>query len=253
MSETIFRDDPEAIGPWGTAGMLACLSWFFLFTLGAAGQPHVVTKMMMTRRVEDVRHILPLSVIGYSLTALLWVGIGLAMRTLVLQGEHSPLDDAAWGRGNGFPALGIAWSLTELPENAPGRAEMLQVFRAHMEALTRHQDPTGAWHQVIDKPESYRELTATSMIALAMARGVRLGWLDRAKYDPVIQKAWYALRTRIAPDGGLVDVCTGTGKQKTLRDYYDRPAILGPDPRGGGMALLIATEMERYERFRQAR
>jgi len=167
--------------------------------------------------------------------------------------RHSPLDEAAWGRGNGFPALGIAWSLTEFPENQPGRDEMLQAFRSHMEALARHQDPTGAWHEVIDKPESYRELTATSMIGVAIARGVRLGWLDRAKYDPVIQKAWYALRTRIAPDGGLVDVCTNTGKQKTLRDYYDRTAILGPDPRGGGMSLLFATELERYERSTKGR
>jgi unsaturated rhamnogalacturonyl hydrolase len=101
---------------------------------------------------------------------------------------------------------------------------------------------------VIDKPGSYRELTATCQIGFAMARGVRMGWIDKAKYDPVIQKAWYAARTRMAADGGLVDVCTGTGKQKTLRDYYDRGAILGPDPRGGGMSLLIATEMERYQR-----
>ena len=48
---------------------------------------------------------------------------------------------------------------------------------------------------------------------------------------------------RVSPDGSLVDVCTGTGKQKSLRDYYDRTAILGPDPRGGAMALLIATEV----------
>jgi unsaturated rhamnogalacturonyl hydrolase len=162
--------------------------------------------------------------------------------------RHSPLDDAAWGRGNGFPALGLALSLSELPENHPGRAEMLEAFRRHMQALLPHQDPTGAWHEVIDKPGSYRELTATCQIGFAMARGVRMGWIDKAKYDPVIQKAWYAARTRMAADGGLVDVCTGTGKQKTLRDYYDRGAILGPDPRGGAMSLLISTEMERYQR-----
>jgi hypothetical protein len=40
-----------------------------------------------------------------------------------------------------------------------------------------------------------------------------------------------------------VDVCTGTGKQKSLRDYFDRGAILGPDPRGGAMAFLVATEL----------
>jgi len=34
----------------------------------------------------------------------------------------------------------------------------------------------------------------------------------------------------------------GTGKQKTLRDYFDRPAINGRDDRGGAMGLLFATE-----------
>jgi len=96
---------------------------------------------------------------------------------------------------------------------------------------------------VIDNPASYRELTATSMIAFAMWRGIRNGWLDRSNYEPRVQRAWYAVRARISEDGGLVDVCTGTGKQKSLRDYFDRTAILGPDPRGGAMALLLATEL----------
>ncbi len=165
--------------------------------------------------------------------------------------RHSPLDEAAWGRGNGFPALGLALSLTAMPETHPGRAEMLDAFRAHLEALLPHQDPTGMWHQVIDHPESYRELSSTSMITFAMVRGVRSGWLDRAKYEPVIDKAWYAIRTRIAPTGELVDVCTGTGKQKSLHGYFDRAAIMGHDDRGGAMALMISTEMAYWERERE--
>lgn len=98
MSQTILADDPEAISPWGTLGMIGCLSWYFIFVLGACGQPHVITKLMMTRRVEDARHMLPVSVVGYGVSALLWIGIGLAMRALVLQGLHAELanpDDAA--------------------------------------------------------------------------------------------------------------------------------------------------------------
>jgi len=98
MSETLVRDDPASISPWGTLGMIGCLSWYFVFTLGGAGQPHVITKMMMTRRIQDIRHMLPLSIMGYSLTALLWISIGLAMRALVLQGNHPELaraDEAA--------------------------------------------------------------------------------------------------------------------------------------------------------------
>jgi rhamnogalacturonyl hydrolase YesR len=156
--------------------------------------------------------------------------------------RHSPLDETAWGRGNGFPALGLALALEDMPTDHPGRAEMLVAFQSHLKALLPHQDVTGAWHQVIDHPESYRELTSTCMITYAMIRGVKNGWLDKPTYEPAIDKAWTAIKSRVASDGTLVDVCTGTGKMKSLREYLDRTAILGRDPRGGAMALLIATE-----------
>jgi Na+/proline symporter len=53
---------------------------------------------MMLRRVEDIKKVIPLSILGYSITVLLWLGIGMAMRALVLEGSHPPLaraDDAA--------------------------------------------------------------------------------------------------------------------------------------------------------------
>ena len=63
---------------------------------------------------------------------------------------------------------------------------------------------------------------------------------------PRLQKAWEAVKARIGNDGDtLVDVCTGTGKQASVEDYYRREAILGHDDRGGAMALLLAGEMER--------
>jgi rhamnogalacturonyl hydrolase YesR len=161
--------------------------------------------------------------------------------------RHSPLDQAAWGRGNGFPALGLALSLSYFPPEQPGRAELLRAFRAHVDALSRFQDPTGTWHEVIDVPASYRELTATAMIGFSILRGVRLGWLEKEKYIPFVEKAWYATRSRVAQDGGLVDVCTSTGKQPSLRAYLDRTAILGKDPRGGAMALIFATERARWQ------
>ena len=98
MMEVILKDNAEAAGPWGTLGMLGCLSWFFLFTLGVAGQPHVVTKMMMSRKVEDARRTLPITLLGYTVTALLWIGIGMLMRAVVLndgQAELARADDAA--------------------------------------------------------------------------------------------------------------------------------------------------------------
>lgn len=162
--------------------------------------------------------------------------------------RHSPLDQSAWGRGNGFPALGLALALDDLPKEHSGHEEMLQALRSHLRTLLSHQDVTGAWHQVIDHPESYRELTSTCMITYAMIRGVRRGWLDREQFEPAIRKGWTAIKARVAEDGSLVDVCTGTGKMKSLREYLDRTAILGKDPRGGAMSLLVSTEMAQWEK-----
>jgi unsaturated rhamnogalacturonyl hydrolase len=158
--------------------------------------------------------------------------------------RHSPLCDAAWGRGNGFPALGLALSLSDWPEDHPAFGPLVQEFRNHLAALAPHQDATtGCWHQVIDHPESYAEYSCTCMIGFAMARGLRRSWLPRDAYQPRVDRAWQAIEARTSPTGELVDVCVGTGKQKTLDDYLKRPAIKGRDDRGGAMGLLFAIEL----------
>ncbi|QDV40403.1 Unsaturated rhamnogalacturonyl hydrolase YesR [Stieleria neptunia] len=174
------------------------------------------------------------------------------MQTLCLRDDglyrHSPLNEAAWGRGNGFPALGMALSLSALPADTQAHRVCLNSYRDHLQALKEHQDPTGAWHQVIDREESYREFTSTCMITFAIVRGLRQGWIDAREWTPVVEKSWRAIKSRIGSSGQLVDVCTGTGKQKTVRDYHDRTAILGRDDRGGAMALLVATEIAYWEK-----
>jgi rhamnogalacturonyl hydrolase YesR len=168
------------------------------------------------------------------------------MRKLCLRPDglyrHSPLNEAAWGRGNAFPALGLSWTLLRLPASHPGYAELLENFRGLMATLSKFQDSDGMWHQVVDRPDSYAEFSATAMIATAMKRGVVHGWLDKS-YEPRIQAAWRAILVRSGAGGALVDVCESTGKQKSVEDYFNRAASFGKDARGGGMALLLATEL----------
>lgn len=164
--------------------------------------------------------------------------------------RHSPVaDDAtAWGRGNGFVILGLALTLSELPENSPDFREVLKLYRDHLAAMMPHQDELGMWHQVIDHPESYREYTVSCMTAFAIVRGLRRGWIDRSNFEPALERTWLSIKQRTTPGGALVDVCAGTGKMKSLREYLDRPAILGTDDRGGAMALLLCTELAYAER-----
>jgi unsaturated rhamnogalacturonyl hydrolase len=155
--------------------------------------------------------------------------------------NHATDGPAAWGRGNGFAAFGLMEALTAMPAAQPSRAAVLAIFQKQMKGLAAWQAPDGMWREIIDRPGAYREETATAMIMTAMARGVRLGWLDRS-YAPAIDRAWRALAAHIVDDGGLVDVCTGTGAGPTARYYFDRPAIEGADDRGGAMALVAAME-----------
>lgn len=159
--------------------------------------------------------------------------------------QHSPLDPdhTAWGRGNGFPALGLALSLSDMPANSPHLPAMAAAYRDHLLSMIDHQDEMGMWHQIVDHPESYREFTSTCMTTFAIVRGLRNNWLDRQTFEPFVQRAWESIKCRIGPDGKLVDVCTGTGKQKNRRAYYDRTAILGKDDRGGAMAMMVSTEL----------
>jgi unsaturated rhamnogalacturonyl hydrolase len=155
---------------------------------------------------------------------------------------HATNGPHAWGRGNGFAALGLTEVLTALPASHPMRSRVLDVYRRHMAGLLNAQAPDGMWRQVVDEPGAYREQTVTAMVLSAMARGRRLGWLDQT-YAPVIERAWRGLLAHITEDGGVVDVCTGTGAGPTKRYYLDRAAISGPDDRGGAMALLAAMEV----------
>jgi len=90
-SETLWRMDPEFIGPWGTRGPLTALSWWLLFAIGAAGQPHAITKFLMVKNVGDLKWGALFAGLCYALLSLLWMSIGLAMRVLVETGAQAPL------------------------------------------------------------------------------------------------------------------------------------------------------------------
>jgi len=156
---------------------------------------------------------------------------------------HAVEGPHAWGRGNGFALLGVTEALTHLPNDWPDRAKVLDIYRKHVMALAKLQSDDGSWRQVVDEPQSYRELTVTAMTVASMARGVARSWIDRATFEPIINRGWTAVAARVNPDGTVKDVCSGTGAQPTKEYYLNRPAINGADDRGGAMALLAAVEV----------
>ncbi len=169
------------------------------------------------------------------------------MQKLVLRPDglyrHSPATQAAWARGNGFPAIGLALSLPHFPKDHPELPRLVQSFQAHMKTLAGYQDRDGLWRNVVDYPGAFAEVSATAMIGFSMLQGVRHGWLPAAEYQPIVDKAWLAVLGHTGPEGHMVDACESTLKLKTVDEYLHRAALLGPDPRAGAMAMMFAVSM----------
>lgn len=97
ISRTILATDPGFLGPWGTVPPLAALSFFFVFGLGALGQPHVIHKFYMLKDPARLKWYPLVMTAALLLALLLYFGVGVAMKAHVLSGRIPPLanpDDA---------------------------------------------------------------------------------------------------------------------------------------------------------------
>jgi unsaturated rhamnogalacturonyl hydrolase len=157
--------------------------------------------------------------------------------------RHRNTADVPWGRGNGFAAIGLALTLSELPRSHPGYTHALASYRQLMNALLPLQTHDGLWRNVVNHPGAFAEFSGTAMIGFALQRGLAHGWIKGRAYTRAVDRAWLAVNSRTSSAGTMIDVCESTAGLTTLQQYLQRTAILGNDPRGGAMAMLFATEL----------
>lgn len=94
MSSTLLAADAAFLGPWGRLSPLAALSFFFVFGLGVLGQPHVVHKFYMLKDPRRLRWYPLVMTVALVVTLLLFFGVGLVTKTLVVRGAMPPLATA---------------------------------------------------------------------------------------------------------------------------------------------------------------
>lgn len=161
-----------------------------------------------------------------------------------MRGETTPV---RWGRANGWIVWATSEALLHMPKKHPQYKTILKIYKQHMEALARYQDPSGMWHQVLDHPETFEESSCTAMFTLGLARGVRMGWLKKS-YKEQALKGWNALQNKIGEDGTVIDICRGTGIGDDV-DFYENRKRFDHDPRGLGAMLTAGCEI--YELLNQ--
>ena len=151
-----------------------------------------------------------------------------------------------WARGDGWVLAGLAKVLGDMPADYVHRDFFLQRFRQLAEGVARVQRPSGYWSRSMlceaDAPGP--ETSGTAFFTYGMLWGVNNGLLDRAVYEPVIERAWrYLITTALQPDGSV---------------GFVQPIGEKPDPTktvdarsqanfGVGAFLLAACEHLRYE------
>jgi unsaturated rhamnogalacturonyl hydrolase len=163
----------------------------------------------------------------------------------------------AWGRAMGWFSMAIVDVLDFLPEEQPGRDEIITILEGMIEKLSEIQDPnTGGWYQVLDRsgdPGNYIETSCTAMFAYAIFKGVRMGYLD-GKYLATAEKAYQGLIDNfiITDNTGLVtmtNICGVAGLggdpyRDGSYEYYIGEEIRENDPKGVGPFIMASLEYE---------
>lgn len=164
-----------------------------------------------------------------------------------------------WLRAEGWFILGLV-DVLEIMKDLPMQAE--SVHLQHMlldlaKALSKYQDPSGLWYQLIALPElegNYLETSGTALISAALLKAVRLGFLPES-FRAVGEKAFYGIvdhRLTKNADGTpcVTGIClvAGLGGEQH-RDgsvaYYLSEPVVKNDAKGVGPLLLAYTEMLR--------
>lgn len=148
---------------------------------------------------------------------------------------------ARWGRCNGWLALAQAALIDVLPIDHPKRQELIKLLLRQITGFSRFQDADGMWHQLLDKPDSYKESSITAMFTYAVAKAVNQGWIN-PRYITIAQNGWNALSKKVTEDGQIRDICIGTSIDEDINYYYSRPAALN-DTHGLGPFLMAGSEM----------
>lgn len=164
-----------------------------------------------------------------------------------------------WGRGNGWCLGGMTEMLLALPEDHPKRDALMGVYRKQIDALIKHQDETGMWHQVINNPYLFLESSGTGIITFALAIGIEQGWLPEKTYRDVAKRAWLALTDYVDAQGLVRNI--SSGHVKLIGESMDYHAKHGEFPKddypsqnevgdfhGQATVIWAATAMERLQR-----
>lgn len=147
-----------------------------------------------------------------------------------------------WLRANGWGLWAITEVLKNLPIQHPKYNTILSLYKAHVYKLIQLQDPSGLWHNIANMQTTKTETSGSSIITLAIARGINEQWIPKEQFLPIAQKAWNALCKKVEPDGQVNDIIVGSFTSEDYR-YYENQPFVKNDSHGMLCILMCGLEM----------
>jgi len=130
-----------------------------------------------------------------------------------------------------------------MPADYPSRQKYVDQLRAMAAEIASIQGSDGLWRPGLLDPGAYPlpEDSGSAFYVYALAYGVNHGILERAKYLPVIEKAWAGLVAHIYADGrfGCIQpIGAAPGDYSATASYVF----------GTGAFLMAGSEVDRLAR-----
>lgn len=166
-----------------------------------------------------------------------------------------------WLRAIGWFATALV-DLLEIVDDPDGLNRLGLIFVELMDGVASYADPeTGMYYQVVDKggrEGNYLETSGSCMIAYAMLKGARLGWLDESMAELGRKTFDGIIRRYLKADGEDVElggICLVAGlgpADNPRRDgsyaYYISEPVVKNDAKGVAPFVMCYTEVIRPHR-----
>lgn len=159
---------------------------------------------------------------------------------------HTETFGPGWGRGQGWAALGLLETITELRSHAgftsdsrlvEAEALFVNAVAKLLTRMTQLQRPDGHWEVIVDRPRSGDEFSTAGFMAAAMRHAIDLGIGEKGVFLKSLQSARNAVLASLDADAQLREVSAAV-YASTVPDHYAAVPRGYVVPWGQGPALL---------------
>lgn len=172
------------------------------------------------------------------------------------------LSKSFWLRSVGWYTVGlvdaISYFTAQTEQSSALRSRLIKIFKETIEGLERYVDPeTHMFWQVVDqigRAGNYPETSGSAMIAYAMMKGARLGFVDekfallgKSVFDGICKQ--YLTETDGKLNLGGICLMAGLGPETNRRrdgtyEYYISEPVVENDAKGTGPFVMAYTEVK---------